>query len=501
MSDGAHALVDFLAFIAKKDRDAAVRDEGGDAPRALAPVFWRAFVDLVQRDPQARTAVVRRLDTETKADAMFRLALAYSPQQLAELSDTIERLDDTLRTARVVRAIRSVVILAHHRSRYVGRIATRVLARTPQFLARLGDSRRLKELASDIRQEADIERVPSEQIELLGDAFDVASLRGALVAVLEGAPAELDAELVHEVDKYVRELFKACFRDVRLRSPMFEHYRPGANIALFATGGYGRKEAFGSDFDYLAVVDDDDRGLKKFFGKVLQRVAGAMTRRGLHPHNRLTAHFNAYVVSIPELVEYLDSRTDETFIDEAETLEARFVLGDPLVAQAFDKEVRARVMGRNANPFLQDLLRELRERRDQLPPHLNLKRGPGGLRELHLLWLALRVVAELPAPLGPEQMRAFAKALPECRTDVRFLMVVHAELRRARDLHRLTVAFDDKIVSSALISVAKDLRPIREAGVNEGFAREMRKLMAASALRIDRVASAIAKRLPQEPPP
>lgn len=497
MSDGAHALVDFLAFIANKDRDAG--PEG--APRELGLVFWRAFLGLLERDPAVRKAVVRRLDTETKADALFRLAVAYAPQHLAELADLIEAADDTLRTARVVRAIRSVMILAHHRSRYVGRISARVLARTPQFLTRLGDSRRLKELAAEIRQEAALERVPHEQVELLGDALDVASLRGALVAVLEGAPAELDAELVGEVDKYVRELFKACFREVRQRSAMFEHYRPGANIALFATGGYGRGEAFGSDFDYLAVVDEDERGLKKFFGKVLQRVAGAMTRRGLHPHNRFTGHFNAYVVSIPELVEYLESRNDETFIDEAEILEARFVLGDPMVAQAFNKQVRRRVTSENAEAFVSALLRELRERRDALPPTLNLKEGAGGLRELHLLWLAVRVVAQLPAPLGPEQMRAVAQALPNCRAHVRFLMVMHAELRRARDLHRLTVAFHDKVEPRALVEVAKDLRPIREAGWHHGFEREMRKLMAASALRIDHVASEIAGRPPSSAAP
>lgn len=494
MSDSARALVDFLVFLAKKDQETWTSDHDGQ-PGPIPLLFWRAFTTLMSNDPNVSTSVVRRLDTEISADGLFRLALAFPPNLVAELTDLIEASDNTLRTARVARSVRSAVILARRHSNYVGRIATRVLARTPQFLARLGDTRRLKELNTDILQEAAKERVPAEQIQLLGDSFDVAALRGTLIAVLEGAPAELDPELVNAADQYVRELFKACFREVRQRSVMFEHYRPGSRIAIFATGGYGRGEAFGGDFDYLAVVDEDDRGLKKFFGKVLQRVAGAMSRRGLHPHNRFTGQFNAYVVSIPELVEHLKKRGKETFIDEAEVLEARFFLGDPAVASAFNEEVRSVVRDENGDDFVRDVLAELRERRNFVPRGLNLKEAPGGLREIHLLWLALRVVAQLPGPVSPELLWPVTQALPECRGDLRFLMVAHSELRRLRDLYRLVVAFDDRMDTDALVAAARDLRPLREAGVHQGFGREVGKLLAASAMRVDRVAEQIARRL------
>ena len=492
MSDRASALVAFLAYIAIREQDGA----GGPVVAGpMATTFWTALTELIIEDAAARERVVTRLDAETTSDTMFRLALAYPPDMVAQLADLIEHTEDTMRIARVVRALRSVVILAHHRSNYMGRIAQRVLARTPEFLSRLGDSRRLKELGSEVLSEAARERVPREQIELLGDSFDVSALRGALMAVLEGTPAELDAELTSAVDQYVRELFKACFREVRERSMMFEHYRPGSNIAVFATGGYGRGEAFGADFDYLAVVDDDDRGLKKFFGKVLQRVSAAMTRRGLHPHNRFTGQFNAYVVSIPELVAHLGQRGDETFIDEAEILEARFFLGDPAVARAFQGQVQSLVIGANAEAFVQDLLTELRERRHVTFRGRNLKEAPGGLREIHLLWLALRVVAQLPGPLTQELLGPVALALPECKGDLRFLMVANAELRRLRDIYRLVVAFDDTMDPGALVSLARDLRPLREAGIHGGFDRELERLLAASAVRVDRVAEHIQRRL------
>jgi hypothetical protein len=486
MSADAASLVEFLVFLAAQDREEQGLENG--------PLFWAQMIGHLEAHAEALDAFVHRLDTDTESEALFRLASVFLPSDLARLADLIENADPSPQGARVVRAIRSVIVLVHHRSNAIGRITVRVLARAPEFLQRLGDGRRLRDLASEIRAQAASEPIPTEQVELLGDAFDVDFLRTALTAILEGTPAAHDNEFTSAVDLYVRELFKAYFRDVRQGSPIFSQYRPGSNFALYATGGYGRGEAFGGDWDYLAVVGEDDRGLKKFFGKVLQRVSNAMTRRGLLPHNRFTEHFNAYVVSIPELVQHLDRRNRETFIDEAEILEARLFLGDPAIARRFHEEVRVHVEKANARDFLRDILRELQERRSSLPLGINLKQAPGGLREIHLLWLAIRIFAELPGPLVPELMRQVSAALPECRTDLRFLMVANAELRRARDLYRLVVAFDDTMEPDVIVQMAKDLAPLRNAGVREDYDEELGKLLITSALRIDRVAAAIAKR-------
>lgn len=490
MAEDAAALIEFLVYVAQRDLQV-----GAEAPDATAPWMWSAMMAHLESSEVALERLTQRLDTEATTDALYRLAIAYSPREIAKLADTIEAADTSTRGARVVRALRSVILLAYHRANAVGRICTRVLARTPEFLARLGDARRLKDLASEINQQAAHEQRPLQQIELLGDAFDVAVLRAALIAVLEGAPAARDEEFTGAVDIYVRELFKACFREVRQRSPMFQNYRPGSRIAVYATGGYGRGEAFGGDWDYLAVVDQDDRGLKKFFGKVLQRVSGAMSRRGLHPHNRFTDHFNAYVVSLPELVDYFRSRSSETFIDEAEILEARFFLGDPQVARRYNDEVRDLVSKRNGEAFVRDILAELDDRRTALPNALNLKLGAGGLREIHLLWLAIRIIADLPGPLVPELLGKAADTLPECRSDLRFLMLANADLRRARDLYRLVVAFDDSMVPEEIVEIAKNLAPLRLAGVRGDYGQELERLMQASALRIDKVAGAIRARM------
>ncbi|MCB9654377.1 MAG: hypothetical protein H6729_09645 [Deltaproteobacteria bacterium] len=504
MSEDPSSLVEFLTFIATHEPEvmgprgttnAATVTTPRTATGPLSAAFWRALIDHLRSDESVLTAFIAQLDVETKSETLYRLANAYPANNIAELADMFEGSGLDRRALRVVRTLRSVIVIIRHSSNAVARVATRVVARTPEFLNRLGSTRRMRDLTQEILARAAREPKPSEQIDLIGDAFDVSVLRAAVIAVLEGAPAARDADFTASVDLYLRELFKACFRDIRQRSPIFESYRPGSGIALYSTGGIGRGEAFVGDWDYIAVIDQDDRGMKKFFGKVLQRVSGAMTRRGLMPHNRFTAHFNAYVVSLPELRTFLERRTSETFVDEAEILEARFFLGDPSVARRFNEEIRALVTETHAPLFIADILTEIEARRKECMHGLNLKAAPGGLREIHLLFLAIRIVSKIPVPLVPELLPLAAESVPECKADLRFLMVANAELRRARDLYHLVAAYDDNLDVEAIVEIAADLPPLRHAGVRQDYETEIIKLLAESKSRIDRVASALSERL------
>lgn len=499
MCEDAPSFVDFLVFLADKDRDLDPIRAGKVGPNAR--LFWTEMMAHLGADPFALEAFSQRLDTETKSEALFRLANAFPSRHIAKLADLIEQEDPTPRGARVTRALRSVLVLVHHRSNAVGRVASRVLARTTEFVQRMGDGRRLRDLTTEIMHRAAREHRPTEQVRLLADASDVATLRAAVQAVLKAQPSSQDAEHVGAVDQFVRELFKAYFREVRQRSPMFQHYRPGSRIAVFATGGYGRGEAFGSDFDYFAVVDADDPGLKKFFGKILQRVGSTMARSGLQTHNRFADIFSTYAVSMPELSAYLSNRHEEIFIDEAEVLEGRFFLGDPLLARRFDDEVRSIVAQRHRTEFTLAILNEIEDRRRHDPGGLNIKQGPGGLREIHLLWLALRTFAGLEGAFGPAQMRQVADRLGGCGGELRFLMVSHDELRRARDLYRLVVAFDDRVEPDLLVEIARDLSPLARVGIRGDYGHQLDKLMVATRTRVDRIASVIRGKLAQEKPP
>src|SRR5207249_3500588 len=106
-------------------------------------------------------------------------------------------------------------------------------------------------------------------------------------------------------------------------------------------------------------------------------------------------------------------------------------------------------------------------------------------------WLAIRVIAELPGTLMPDLLPQAERAFPKHRADLRFLMAANDELRRAGELYRLVVAIDDQMDPSLITAIAKDLAPLREAGVRGDYKARIERLMKRVATRIDRVATTI----------
>lgn len=485
MCGDASSLVEFLILVSTHERERAPT-----RARASVDLFFDAMLTVLSESEDRLQRFVFRLDDETETEALFRLANAFPPARLAQLARLIESRAPGSIGERVVRSLRSVLVLAHHHSGGIGRVATRVLGRTPEFVQRLGDFERLRALARDLRTQAVRELNPDERIELLGDAFDVEVLRIALVSILESCPVERDEEYLRAFDAYVGELFVSSYQRVKERSPLLQGYGPQAGFALFATGGLGRGEAFAADWDYLAVVEDDDGRRKKFLGKIIQRLEGALVRRGISPHNRLTPIFNAYVVSLSELVQLLDTGGPETFIDQAEVLEARFMLGDPALAARYEREIRE-LVHEAAPSFTRDAMREIRDNRTHDHPGLDVKLGAGGLREIQLLGLAAAVQLGLRGRVGPESYPRLGTSAPALESAFGALAETNQSLRRLRDLHRLLVSFDDPLEPAMLHRIASDIPSLASLAAPAGFAEETTAHMRRAERTVDAVSSVL----------
>ena len=484
MIDQTTSLVEFLVFLSQTN-------ESSDS----ASIAWEEFFTQIRSSDYLLNTFIQQLDTETSSALLFELTKAYPSKNIAQLADLIEERDQSPRGARVTRTLRSILILVYHRSNAVGRVADRILHKNRDFLGRVNDYHRLKLLSQNLYKQASIQPNLDTQIRLLQEACDVAYLRGVIYTILRASPVQQDHELVSTIDQFIRELFKAYFREFKRKSPIFKHYRPGANIAIYATGGYGRQEAFGSDFDYFAIISGDDPGLGKFLGKVLQRVSTSMTRCGLQPHNRFADIFNSYVVHINDLASHLTHRTNDLFIDEAEVLEGRFFLGDPILASQFESRIRNYVLTDNRTVFIKDILKEIKDRKTFQPPTLNVKQSSGGLRDIHLLWLALQTYLGAKEPLSYTNTQNISGKLEGTAEDLQLLCLAHHELRKARDIYRLVVAFDDAMDTNRFAEISKDIKPLVNAGFKDNYKDFLEELLSSTSQRIDNISQLILNNL------
>ena len=214
--------------------------------------------------------------------------------------------------------------------------------------------------------------------------------------------------------------------------------------------------------------------MRKFFSKVIQKLEATILRRGVIPHNRQSHEFNSYVIELTELKRHLENRTEQTFVDEAEILESRFILGDLALQKKFSDKVVDYVLGSSRECFVLDILNELLERRTALPIPINIKNGYGGLREIQLLRLALGAMAgQANISLG-EIIQLPGFLTEEQRASLRFISVGYDELRRTRDLYRLVVAGQENpIDTDSFVDIARDLPPLKALGIRPNFVKNL----------------------------
>jgi hypothetical protein len=89
--------------------------------------------------------------------------------------------------------------------------------------------------------------------------------------------------------------------------------------------------------------------------------------------------------------------------------------------------------------------------------------------------------------------------MPEHAVDLQYLVDAHFELRRQRELYRLTVAFDDDVDPAPWVEIARDLAPLRRAAkITDSWGERITIFMKEVADAIDRVAEGLERQLDRE---
>lgn len=185
-----------------------------------------------------------------------------------------------------------------------------------------------------------------------------------------------------------------------------------ANIALIATGGYGREEmAPFSDVDIMFFADD------KTHTETAEQLLYKLWDTGL----AISHSFRTAEECIEEANKDIRTRTS--------LLETRFVAGDSQLYNSFRMNVYPEIAYRRQKSFIREKLKEMETRHlgsgdsvFMLEP--NIKEGEGGLRDVHTAYWLSKVA------LRTEKISGFSKLLTPY--DFRRLMAAYDFLLRTR---------------------------------------------------------------------
>ncbi|MFT3756643.1 MAG: [protein-PII] uridylyltransferase [Pseudoxanthomonas sp.] len=267
----------------------------------------------------------------------------------------------------------------------------------------------------------------------------------------------------------------------RLLQEAWERCVPaGAQLALFAVGGYGRGELFPhSDIDLLVLANAD---AQQAHHGALSRFFALLWDAGLPA---------SHAVRSP--AQCTQAAVDQTVLTAL--IEARPLVADATAVQRLDEAIATDQVW-PPHEFFDAKREEMRQRHarfgdtsENLEP--NLKDGPGGLRDLHTLgWMALRTwgVHDLEQLVGLDQLGADeARALRRERIALsRLRYGLHLVAGRPEERLR----FDYQKTLAAKLGFADDAENLGVEKMMQGFYR--------SALIVRRVSDRMLQRFEEQ---
>ena len=328
-------------------------------------------------------------------------------------------------------------------SRFFLRAIERVCAAHPDYLLYIGDLEKLDRITQGML--ADLIRMPShkEQKHALGAYYDVQFLRIGL-ATLQGMPlAQLDAEFTEFADHFLETLFDVCKAEVddEIGQRILTHDL----LALFVAGGHARERAHQDDYDLVVLLNSDSQEMYEYTNKIMTKLNREISRRGIMPQYHLADRFGGYVTRFSELEDYLRNEGRDAYVDMSQLLGARQIVGSGRLEDEFNRKIVADCIFSQKESYIHAVADEIRSRR-KFTEHcseeggFDIKECPGGLRDLEMGMLLLKVIHEIRDPIGGRFWDVLADHLPAQRWEFVELQKSYQFLNRLRDVYRLSVA-------------------------------------------------------------
>ncbi len=377
-------------------------------------------------------------------------------------------------------------------SRFFRRFLQRVVASNPEYILLLDQPQRLKVVAKGLLARIATLRTFEERKEGLGNYYDLEFLRVGLECLADAPPDRVDSDFTEFADTYLQALFDLCKQEVREEWQGRVHTRD--LLAVYSAGGHGRRLAFDDDFDLIVLLRSDEPEIRRYCSRIVTRMNREIVRRGTMPHYRFVDHFGEYVTTFSELETLLGLPAEDVFVDMAQLLGARRIVG----SKTFEEEYQARVVRPLILARKEELARtlagEIRSRHAAVAagsiPTSNVKETRGGLRDIELVLLILMVERGIAHPVTHEMVEPLARAFPDLEGSLRRLVGACRFLKRRRDLYRLTVAAEDDILTEEVGPMARILGYCADPDDAGGRAR-LAGVMAATTAEVAAIVDAV----------
>jgi hypothetical protein len=364
-------------------------------------------------------------------------------------------------------------------SRYFLRFLERAGEGYPACLTRLHDQSALRDISRGIIASVDPEEDFATTVRKLGDYYDLEFLRIGL-GTLAGDPASTsDAEFTRVADTYIETLFDCCKSEV----DRGERFRVATHdlLAVFATGGLGREQAYDDDFDLIILLNAGHEDVRAYADRIVAKMNAEIIKRGTLPHYRFADHFGHYVTTMDELVGFLEDGEADAFVDRSQILEARMIVGTKRFAEVYWRRVVREHLFTKRLEYVSSMRRELASRHaDALESGVgstDVKDGIGGLRDILMLLLMYKTAFQIRHPVNTGLLPIVARRDSAHAPELSLLSRSLEFLKNLRAAYRLSVGAEDTLRPEyfGIVAAAMNLDYKHEPDAGERLRAEYEK--------------------------
>ncbi len=359
------------------------------------------------------------------------------------------------------------LISSHFFKRYFVRITNRY----PECLRFLRDESALKEFAAGIYSDIGSMRTYEAKKVKLGDYYDFEMFRVGL-ATLNGASTQsTNTEFIEFSDHYIRTLYDLCREETDME--FNKRIITEDVLAIFASGGHAREQAFDDDYDLIVVLNSEDPELISYSNKVISKMNAEIIKRGTIPHHRFSEYSGRYVITLKELEKFLEGDSPDMFIEQSQVLGARLIAGSHRFEKDFIEKIIQPFIFEKKEVYIQRMLNELKSRHsvssEFVDSGIDIKECAGGLRDIEMIMLIFKAKLEKTEPVNLQLFGIMGEKLPELKDDFVQLANDSIFLKSIRDVYRLTIGATDLILPEKLESVGSILGNMNRKELHKKF--------------------------------